>query len=594
MIPEDLHSIHHPSRVVRTVLVVDVVESVRLMEADEDGTVRRWRELVSEVSSDVLPQHGGRLVKSLGDGMMIEFQQAPAAVRAAFSIRAAGDRLNRDVPSSRQILLRMGIHTGELIEDELDVYGRSVNLAARLTSLAGPGETIVSAEVHDLLTPALDAELEDLGECFLKHVQEPVRAYRLGPPGHWPVIEPGSAARPELRPTIAVIPFAARGVAPEHQVLGEVLADEVISALSRTPALNVISRLSTTGFRGRDISVTELGAVLNANYVLSGAYRVAGAEVVLVVELADAPSGRVHWGRQLRGDVRGVISGTDDLIDRVVAEVSAAILARELARAQTQALPTLESYALLMGAIALMHRLSQRGFDRSRELLNALIERAPRQAIPQAWLAKWHVLRVQQGWSDDPQADAKLALERTTRAIDADPACSLAFAIDGFVQTNLLKRLDVAQDRYERAIEANPNDSLAWLLKGTLHAFKGEGELAVEGAEQALRLSPLDPLKYFYDSLASTAALSAGQYERAIELAQRSLRANRTHTSTLRALAIAQVQLGRLEDARGTTAELMRLEPRLTVTTYLERSPASAYETGRVWSEALRAAGVPE
>jgi class 3 adenylate cyclase/TolB-like protein/Tfp pilus assembly protein PilF len=594
MIPEDLHSIHHPSRVIRTVLVVDVVESVRLMEADEDGTVRRWRELVSEVSRDVLPQHAGRLVKSLGDGMMIEFEQPSAAVKATFGIRALSDRLNREVQPSRHILLRMGIHTGELIEDELDVYGRSVNLAARLTSLAGPGETIVSAEVHDLLTPTLDAELEDLGECYLKHVQEPVRAYRLGPPGHWPVIEPGSAARPELRPTIAVIPFAARGVAPEHAVLGEVLADEVISALSRTPALNVISRLSTTGLRGRDISVTELGAVLNANYVLSGAYRVAGTEVVLVVELADAPSGRVHWGRQLRGDVRGVISGTDDLIDRVVAEASAAILARELARAQTQALPTLESYALLMGAIALMHRLSRRGFDRSRELLNALIERAPRQAIPQAWLAKWHVLRVQQGWSDDPQADARLALERTTRAIEADPACSLAFAIDGFVQTNLLKRLDIAQDRYERAIEANPSDSLAWLLKGTLHAFKGEGDEAVAGTEQALRLSPLDPLKYFYDSLASTAALSAGQYERAIELAQRSLRANRTHTSTLRALAIAQVRLGRLEDARVTARELMRLEPRLTVTRYLERSPASAYETGRVWSDALRAAGVPE
>ena len=593
MVPEDLHSIDHHPRVVRTVLVVDVVESVRLMEADEDGTVRRWRELVSEVSHEVLPRHGGRLVKSLGDGMMLEFEQAPAAVQAAFSIRELCGPLNADVPSSRQMLLRMGAHVGELIEDDLDVYGRSVNLAARITSLAGPGEIVVSADVRDLLTPALDAEVEDLGECYLKHVEHPVRAYRLGPPGRWPVIEPGSAATPELRPTIAVVPFVARGVGPEHHVLGEVLADEVISALSRTPELNVISRLSTTAFRGRNISVAELGAHLNANYVLSGAYRVSDGQVVLVAELADAASGRVHWGRQLKGDVRGVISGTDDLIDHVVAEVSAAILARELARAQTQALPTLESYALLMGAIALMHRLSQNSFDRSQKLLHALIERAPRQAIPHAWLAKWHVLRVQQGWSDDPQSDARLALERTTRAIDVDPGCSLALAIDGFVQTNLLKRLDIAQERYERAIEANPNDSLAWLLKGTLHAFKGEGKSAVEGTEQALRLSPLDPLKYFYDSLASTAALSAGQYERAIELAQRSLRANRTHTSTLRALAIAQVRLGRLVDARATVSELMRLEPRLTVTQYLERSPASAYETGRVWSEALRSAGVP-
>jgi class 3 adenylate cyclase/tetratricopeptide (TPR) repeat protein len=594
MTPEAFHSTDHHSRVVRTVLVVDLVESVRLIEEDEDGTVRRWREFVSGTSHDVLPAHGGRLVKSLGDGMMLEFEQTPAAVQAAFAIRDACGRLNAGVPANRQMLLRIGAHTGELIEDDLDVYGRSVNLAARLTSLAGPGEIVVSAEVRDLLTPSLDAEVEDLGECYLKHVREPVRAYRLGPPGRWPVIEPGSAAAPELRPTVAVIPFVARGVAPEHHVLGEVLADEIISALSRTAALNVISRLSTTAFRGRDTSLTELGTLLNANYVLSGTYRVSGNEVVLVAELADTGSGRVEWSRQLKGDVRGVIAATDDLVDRAIAEVSSVILTRELGRAQTQPLPTLESYALLMGGIALMHRLSQRDFERSRELLRALIDRAPRQAIPQAWLAKWHVLRVQQGWSEDPTADARIALDRTTRAIETDPECSLALAIDGFVQTNLLKRLDVAEERYERAIGTNPNDSLAWLLKGTLHAFKGEGELAVAGTEQALRLSPLDPLKYFYDSLASTAALSAGHHERAIELAQRSLRVNRTHTSTLRALAIAQVQLGRMNDARATAGELMRLEPRLTVTKYLERSPASAYETGKIWSAALRAAGVPE
>ena len=141
---------------------------------------------------------------------------------------------NADIPSERHILLRMGMHMGELIADDHDVYGRSVNLTARLTALAGPGEIVVSAEVRDQLTAALDAELEDLGECHLKHVQHPVRAYRVGPPGAWPVIAPGSASTVELRPTIAVIPFTARGTDPEHQVIGEVLADEVIAALSRT------------------------------------------------------------------------------------------------------------------------------------------------------------------------------------------------------------------------------------------------------------------------------------------------------------------------------------------------------------------------
>jgi adenylate cyclase len=488
----------------------------------------------------------------------------------------------------------MGAHVGQLIADDHDVYGRGVNLAARLTTLAGPGEIVVSADVRDLLTPALDADIEDLGSCYLKHVHEPVRAYRVGPPGPRPVIKLGTVSMPQLRPTIAVIPFAARAGKPEHQVVGEVLADEIISALSHSSELNVISRLSTTVFRGRDASIGEVSGYLNANYVLSGAYRVAGNKLRLTAELAVAESGTVVWSESLDGNLNGIISGKGELVDKVVAAVSMAVMTRELQRAQSQPLPTLESYTLLMGAIALMHRLFLRDFDRARRMLQALTERTPRQAIPWAWMAKWHVLCVQQGWSDDPKREGQLALDCARRALDADPQCSLGLAIAGFVHTNLLKQLDAAQEQYERALRINPNDSLAWLLKGTLHAFRGEGRVAVNNTQRALKLSPLDPHRYFYDSLAATAALSAGQYKRAIDLARRSLRANRTHTSTFRALAISQWQIGRYDDARNTVGELLKLEPTLTIRKYLERTPSSEYETGKIWSNALRDAGVPQ
>jgi tetratricopeptide (TPR) repeat protein len=166
--------------------------------------------------------------------------------------------------------------------------------------------------------------------------------------------------------------------------------------------------------------------------------------------------------------------------------------------------------------------------------------------------------------------------------------------VDGLVHMTLMKDLGVATQRYDLALKINPNDSLGWLWKGTLHAFRGEGKQAMAGTQRALRLSPLDPLRYYYDSLASAAALSAGRYERAIELAQRSLRANRTHTSTLRALIVALWQLERFDEARKTTLELLRLEPTLTVSQFLERSPSTGFETGRIWSAALRGAGVPE
>jgi class 3 adenylate cyclase/TolB-like protein/tetratricopeptide (TPR) repeat protein len=579
--------------VMRTLLCMDLVESVRLMESNENDVVRRWRQLVRSVENDILPDHRGRLVKSLGDGLMLEFASVQPAVKTAFAVQQACTRSNSGVPPDQHLLLRMGIHLGKLLVDEHDVYGRGANLASRLLSLAGPGEIIVSADVRDRLTPVLDADIEDLGACYLKHVHDPVRAYRIGRPGPRPVITP-AAPMSGLHPTIAVIPFAARSGEPEHQVVGEVLADETITALSRSSELNVISRLSTTIFRGRDASIGEMSAYLHADYVLSGAYRVVGKKLRLTAELAAAKLGTIVWSNGMEGDVLGVLGGEDHLVDELVAEISAAVKAREVERAQSQPLPTLESYTLLIGAIALMHRsVSVQDFDRARQMLEALTERVPRQAVPWAWLATWYVLRDVQRWSHDTQKGGQLAWDCARRALDSDPRCSLALAIAGLVHT-WWKRLDVAQEHYEHAVSVNPNDSLAWLLKGTMHAFKGEGKVAVEDTRRALRLSPLDPLRYFYDSLAATAALSAGQYKRAIELAQRSLRANRTHVSTFRALAISQWQSGLRDDARKTVSELLKLDPTFTVKNYLEVHASGAYETGRIWSNALRQAGVPD
>ena len=566
--------LHEPIRAIEGQASVRALVAIGAPDAE--------RRVIEQIAAQVLPQRGGRIIGRRPDFLLADFPRAQLAVAAAFAMQQAC--------SKAKALPRIGVQVSGLISGGNSAYARGENLATRLTTIAEPGEIVVSAAVRDELTPMLDADIEDLGDCYLKQMQRPVRAYRLGPPGPQSITGAGVTTR-DLKPTIAVIPFTARS-GPE--VLGEVLADEAISALSRSSELNVISRLSTTAFRGRDADVAQVGAHLHANYVLSGAYRASRGRVVLTAELAEAKSGRVMWAKDLKGRIAGIVDGDDELIDQLVAEVSAAALARELERSQSQSLRTLESYTLLMGAIALMHRLSLQDFDRGREMLQALVGRAPRLAIPQAWLAKWHVLRVWQGWSSDPGADAQSALECTKRALDNDSQCSLALAVDGFVHTNLLKKLEVALERYELALDVNPNDSLAWLLKGTLHAFKGEGKQAMRDSQRALRLSPLDPHRYFYDSLAASAALSAGQYDRAIELAQRSLRANRTHTSTHRVLVISRWQAGRHDDARKSAKELMRLEPTLSVSRWLARSPSGEYEVGRMCARALKEAGVPQ
>ncbi len=577
----------------KTILVIDIVESVRLMEQYEGDCVRQWLALVERVRQEIFPSGEGRYVKSLGDGMLLEFDNTRAAVQAAFKIQDMSRQAAEAVAPDRQLWLRMGIETGRVMVGDDDVYGRDVNLAARLMTLAGPGEIIASARAREQLTPALDAAIEDLGDCYLKHVKEPVRAYRIGPPG------PSSVMRPifevdHLQPTIAIIPLAPRLLPTDNGMLGEVIAEELIRGVTRFSELSAISRLSTTVFSKRTVNMEQIANHLNADYALTGTYRRDRDKLLLDVELAEVKSGTVIFSHREKEDIQEILNPDQQFIRELVAKIGGAVATRELQRSMSQSLPTLKAYSLLLAAITLMHRLSLHDFNQSQALLQTLIDRAPRQAIPLAWSANWHVLKVQQGWSTDQKHDAYCALDCTKRALDADPNCSLALAVDGFVHTNLLKQLETAEERYDLAIESDANNSLAWLLRGTLHAFMGNGAQAVADTQHALRLAPLDPHRYFYDSLAATACLSAHDFEGALQLAQQSLRANRTHTSTLRVLAAAQWALGQRDEARSTAKELLHLEPDLTVSSWLTRSPSAHYSTGREWAQLLLEVGVPK
>lgn len=589
----DEQSPRNLTRASRAILVVDVVESVRLMEDDEDYILARWLNLLDHIQRSIIPGHGGRLVKRLGDGLIAEFESVACALDTAFAIQCACVADNAGLTSDRQILLRIGIEHASIVVDANDIYGRGVNLAARLASLANPSEIVVSANVREQLPARLDADIEDLGECFLKHIKSPVRAYRVRGPGSYVTIKPLLDVD-DIFPLVAVIPFADRAAAEKDVVLGDVITEELIRALSHSTDLHVVSHLTTAAFKGGCASPEDIGRRLNANYVLSGTFSVIGCPLIVNCELTETKSGEILWTQQHKVQGSSVYKGRFEFIASIVSGVSSMIMARELRRARVQALPNLESYTLLLAAVALMHRLSSQDFSEARQLLQALVDRAPRAAIPLAWLAKWHVFRVQQGWSEDARKDAAEALQCTRRALDTDPNCSLALSIDGFVQTNLYKHIDMGLAQYERAIGVNPSESLAWLLKGTLHAFRGEGDVAVRCSQRALKLSPLDPHRFFYDSLAATTHLAARQFDRALQAAKRSLRANRTHTSTLRALAVAQWELGQCCEAKLTCEELLRLEPTFTVSGWLERSPSSAYPIGREWANVFRAMGIPD
>jgi adenylate cyclase len=583
-------------RVRRAIVVVDVVESVRLMQQHEDDVIDRWRRFVHEVRTEVLPAHGGRMVKSLGDGMLLAFDTARAATAASLALHRAMAQRNRQAGARPPLALRAGAHWAEVVEDELDVFGAGVNLAARLASAAQPGGIVVSAEFADGLQPGLDAELEDLGELHLKHMERPVRAFAARD------LAAGEPVRPmplhpadDLRPGLAIVPFACRDGSDPSAVMGDLIADEVTLLVSRCPEWRVISKLSSSAFAGRDIQLDVVGARLRVDYLCTGSYHRTGVRLDLLVQLVHVGSGEVVWSDRVGGQPDAILAGTDPLCMQVGESIGKAIFGHGIRAVASMPLPQLRSHELLLGAVAMMHRARKDEFDSALQWIEHLQQRHPRASQPHAWRAKWHVLRVVQGWSEDPHRDGALALQAGRLAADSDTSSSLALAMQGLVQVYLRQDFDAASRCYDDALQLNPNESLALLLRGTMHAFAGDGAAAYGQTQQALRLSPLDPLRYFYLSLAASAAITAGRHDEAIELAQASLRFNRVHLSTYRALAIAQQLSGRHDEAALTVQQLLHHEPGFTVGRFLDRFPGRerAPDFARRLADALAGAGLP-
>jgi len=574
-------------RATKTIVVVDVVESVRLMQADEADFIDRWRRFVHEVRSRILPAHSGRMVKSLGDGMLLEFDAVAAAVAAAMEIQAGITRYNAGRPAEAQLVLRLGGHVCEVVSDVDDVYGSGVNLAARLAALGGPGDITVSAELREQLLPGVDAEVVDLGLCHLRHWALPVHACRIARPD---ALKQVLMPLPDDKPRLAVLPFVCTNV---DKTYGELIADGLVCMLGARVELDVLSRLSSSLVAQRLQDPREAAQALGATHLLCGRATLLGGQLRLFVELAAVEGNAVLWSEQFSGAEPDLFRPDSELLSAVARGLVAVFCAAQAERVLHHPLPTLPSYALQLGAISLMHQTSGQRFDEAAAVLEHLAQRHGRSVSPHVWLAKHAILRLTRGRSDEPQREAQLALEHTQRALALDPANALALATEGFVHCHLRRDLSTALQRLEAATQANPNEALAWLFKSMVLGFSGQGEPGWQAAMRAMRLSPLDPQRYYFESLAASVALAAGRYEEALTLSESSLRLNRRHSSTWRARAIALVQLQRIDEARACMDEHQILEPGFNLARYMARSPAQGSAFGDLLAESLRVAGAP-
>ncbi|WP_085909203.1 hypothetical protein [Kiloniella majae] len=397
-----------------------------------------------------------------------------------------------------------------------------------------------------------------------------------------------------ILPAVAVLPFFQSFNRTDKDVLGDMLAEEISRALSRSHLIDVISHLSCRNLNMRLLNLADVRRALNVEYVIHGSYRLEGERFHLDADFLDAESGRIIWSRQFSARMSDFLNGGQEIVADISKQIGQGILATSIELASSKPLSEVSSHALLVSGVTLMHRLKLASFAKARPLIEEIIRKSPKHAPLYAWLGKWYVLSILQGWSHDIERDSQIASDCTARALDLDPDNSFSLAVDGLVQNNLLKNFDKALSRFDRATDLNPNDALAWLLKGTLCAFRDEGERAVLYTQRARSLSPLDPHKYFFESLSATALLVDKQYDKALGFIESSLKANRHHTSTLRVKIVVLQSLGREKEAASTAKELLKIQPNLTVSEYLNNHPAAEYRTGQEWAKSLQNAGIPE
>lgn len=396
-----------------------------------------------------------------------------------------------------------------------------------------------------------------------------------------------------IRPRICALPLSVPpGADPMLGVTADWIAEETCRMMSRSSLVSVISHLSGREMSQRFVDVARVRETLGVDYLITGSLRSQGTNWIADLDFIDIETGTLLWNRHLCCPQSEFSTWIMEWLVKVVQNAGRSIAEGALQLGRQTPLPQLPDHKLLIAGAKAMHHPTLRDFLHARQFLDEASVRAPHSAQVQAWLGKWYVLSIIKNYTADRAADMQRALDCTARALDLDPQDSFALTIDGFVNGNILNNFDLAETRYTSAQDINPNESLSWLLRGSLLAFRDEGKSAIKATETARSLSPIDPFGYYFDSLASSAHLSAGNYQRALELADRSIATNDRHISTLRARIAALHALDRGAEALTTAQDLIRRFPEFQLSQYKNTHPSSGNKTGQLVIEALSAAGI--
>jgi adenylate cyclase len=544
------------------ILAADVVGYSRLMRADEAGTLAALTLLRRELLHPKVEEYGGRIVKTTGDGVLVEFGSAVDAVQHAVDVQQAIAHRNRSVPADRRLELRIGINIGDVIVEGDDLYGDGVNVAARLESLAEPGGICVSDIVHASVRHKLKLAFADLGEQSVKNIADPLRVYAIRPDAMDGDFPPAPSDALFRRPAVAVLPFDNLSGDPDQEHFADGLTEDIITALSLWRSFPVIARNSTFVQKGARRDIRKIGADLGARYVVEGSVRRAGDRLRVTAQLINAETGHHVWADRYDRDLKDLFAVQDEIATQVAATVAPELDKAEQVRLRSRNPSSLDAWEFYQRGISLFNQATKEANAAAHAMFMKAIELDPSYARAWAYLATVHHLDLFMEFAQDRDYTLARQIEAASKALALDGADSVAHVVSGLAAL-WTRNHDLAISRMCDAVRLNPSGTSENISSGAALDFAGRPQEGIAFFERALRLSPRAnnmPNELFLTMLART-QLTAGRFDDALQSVSKALQARSDLFEARLIQASAPAHLGRQSEASAAFLEAKALRP---------------------------------
>jgi TolB-like protein/class 3 adenylate cyclase/tetratricopeptide (TPR) repeat protein len=576
------------------IVAADVAGYSRLMGLDEVGTARTLREH-RKVTDALVAKHGGRLVKTTGDGVLLEFPSVVDAVECAVAVQAVMAQRNEGIPQDRRMLFRIGINLGDILIEGDDILGDGVNVAARLEGIAEPGGICISSSAYDQVRGKVPVDFTDLGEQALKNIARSIRAYAVGLNVNTDRAVPPLPSAPHL--SLVVLPFANIGGDPEQEYFVDGVTESLTTDLSRVNGAFVIARNTAFTFKGKAIEVKKLGRELNVRYVLEGSVQRGGNRLRVNVQLIDAETGNHLWAERFDKPVADLFDMQDEIVSRLANALDAELIAAEARRAERSPHPDAMDL-VFQGSSWLNKGLTPDCLAQARSFFEKAIALDPENIEAMVGLARVDGVLGAAVMTDDWSARLTSAEANLTKALSLAPNLALAHLFLGLVQM-FTKRAAQGIAECEQALALDRNSARAHALIGLAKFLLGRGAETEAHVNEAFRLSPRDTLAPRWMVYVGLAKAQLGADAEAVIWMRRGLDANRNYSATHFDLAAVLARLGRLDEARASVSAGLALDPRFTIRRYRDvtysNSDNPTYRAGRERQcKGMRLAGVPE